>query len=102
MSMYMRDITSRTTTFTLDEYSGEHNGYDRDKLHPANHKLVVVYKGGKELSLDVKQLSIFLEYSTKYRSMSAALDAVHSSSRKEEDMSYHIASTTRSQSIRNS
>ena len=73
----MTDVQSRVTKFYLQNYSSECNNYDRSKLFKSNHVLTVIYEDGKERSLDIGQLSIFLKYAAQHKNMGEALDAVY-------------------------
>ena len=73
----MDNMLSRKTRFYLSEYSGEHNNYNRNKVHSMNHTLLVVSADGVAREISLGQLEIFLKYAEKYPSMGKALDAVH-------------------------
>lgn len=76
MANTMTDKLQRTTTFNLAEYAGDHNGYDRGRLHPMSHNLVVRSPDGTERTITVGQLETFLRYAEHHEHMGSALDAV--------------------------
>ena len=76
MADAMTDVQKRTTTFNLAEYAGNHNGYDKERLHPMSHHLVVRSPDGTERTITVGQLETFLYYAEHHPNMGSALDAV--------------------------
>jgi hypothetical protein len=82
MGDMMDDKITRVTTFDLRSYAGGDHNFNRDRPHPANHRLVLRSGDGTERSIDLAQLEVFLKYAAELPHMGSALDAVAQAANK--------------------
>jgi len=76
--MMIDNVLTMTTTINLDEYAGEHNGYDKTKLHPMKHTICIVSDNQTKInSILVGQLEIILELINKYPNVGRAIDHLY-------------------------